>query len=110
MEAAQVGRACVPPRPIASVASGKRMPGKASRVISRAPLTLDMTVVCTSEVATTSVPPPVVTSGPAVVTATVTSAGIDEHSPPPLFEPPAVEVVSLVRTVVPVFISDVGMG
>ena len=77
VEAAQAGRACESPRPIVSVASGKRMPGKVSRAISRAPLTLDMTVVCTSGVATTSVPPPAVTSVPAVITATVTSEGID---------------------------------
>ena len=70
-----------------------------------------MTVVCTSGVAATSVPPPAVTSSPAVFTATVTSEGIDvstgssdvaavrvvERSPPPLSEPPdmlpVVEVV-----------------
>ena len=72
--------------------------------------------MCTSRVAATSVPPPAVTSGPAVATATVTSEGIDvsvgssdvapvpvlepqstsvgervpvvERSPPPLSEPP----------------------
>ena len=116
VDTAQVGRACDSPCPIVSVASRKRMPGKVSRAISRAPLTLDMTVVCTSGVATTSVPPPVVTSVPAVVTATVTIGGIDasagssdvapvpvlepqltpvgesvpavEHSPPPLSESP----------------------
>ena len=71
VEAAQVGRACESPRPIVSVTSGKRMPGKVSRAISRAPLTLDMTVVCTSGVAATSAPPPAVTSVPAVFTATV---------------------------------------
>ena len=116
VDAAQVGRACDSPRPIVSVASGKRMSGEVSRAISRAPLTLGMTVVCTSGVATTSVPPPVVTSVPAVVTAIVTSGGVDaragssdvapvpvlapkltsvaervpavERSPPPLSEPP----------------------
>ena len=77
VEAAQVGRACESPRPIVSVTSGKRMPGKVSRAISRAPLTLDMTVVCTAGVAAMSMPPPAVTSGPAVFTATVTSEGID---------------------------------
>ena len=61
VDAAQVGRACVSPRPIVSVASGKRMPGKVSTTISRAPLILNMTVVCTSGVAMTSVPPPAVT-------------------------------------------------
>ena len=93
VEAAQVGRACESPRPIVSVASGKRMPGKVSRAISRAPLILDMTVVCTSGVAATSAPPPAVTSGPAVVTATVTSEGIDvsagssDVAPVPVLEP-----------------------
>ena len=61
MGAAQDGRECKSPLPIVSVATGKRMPGKVSRAVSRAPLTLDMTVVCTSGVA---VPPPPVTSGP----------------------------------------------
>ena len=54
---------------------------------------MDMTVVCTSGVA---VPPPVVTSDPAVVTASVTSEGIDVSAglsvvaaPGPVLEPPS---------------------
>ena len=77
MEVAQDSRACESPRPIVSIVSGKRLLGKVSKAISRALLTLGMTVVCTSGVAATSAPPPVDTSGPAVVTATVTSDGID---------------------------------
>ena len=55
VDASQVGRAWDSQRPVVSVASGKRMPGKVSMVISRAPLSLDMTVTCTSGVATTFV-------------------------------------------------------
>ena len=99
-----------------SVASGKRMPGKVSMAISRAPLSLAMTDTCTSGVATTSVQPPAITSDLAMSTATVTSGEIDvstgssdvapvpglepnsipvgervpavEHSSPPLSKPP----------------------
>ena len=53
------------------------MPGKVSTAISRAPLSLDMTVTCTSGVATTSVQPPAVTSDPAMSTATVTSREVE---------------------------------
>ena len=93
VEASQVGRACDSHRPVVSVASGKRMPGKVYMAISRAPLTLDMAVVCTSGVATTSVQPPAVASVPVVVTATVTSGGIDasagssDVAPVPVLEP-----------------------
>ena len=59
------------------VASGKRMPGKISTAISRAPLLLDMTVTCTSGVATTSIQPPAVTSDPAMSMATVTSREVE---------------------------------
>ena len=98
VEAAQDSRACESPSPIVSIASGKRLPGKVSRAISRAPLTLDMTVVCTSGVAATSAPPPPGTSGPAVVTATVTSDGIDVSAvssvvaPVPVLKPPSTPV------------------
>ena len=40
----QVSRAGDSHRPVRCVASGKRMPGKVSTAISRAPLSLDMTV------------------------------------------------------------------
>ena len=89
----EVGRAGDSHRPVVSVASGKRMLGKVSMAISRAPLTLDMTVVCTFRVAITSVQPPAVTSVPAVVTATVTSgetnasAGSSDVAPVPVLEP-----------------------
>ena len=56
----QVGRAWDSQRPVVRVASGKRMPGKVSTAISRAPLSLDMTATCTSGVATTAVQPPAV--------------------------------------------------
>ena len=105
VEAAQDSRAYESPRPIVSIASGKRLPGQVSRAISRAPLTLDMTVVCTSEVAATSAPPPAGTSGPAVVTATVTSDGIDVSVvssvvvPVPVLEPPSTPVGECVPVV-----------
>ena len=51
----QVGRAWDSQRPVVRVASGKCMPGKASTAIFRAPLSLDMTAMCISGVATTSV-------------------------------------------------------
>ena len=69
-------------RPVSSVASGKRMPGKVSMAISRAPLSLDMTVTCTSSVAPTSAHPPAVTSIPAMSMATITSGVIDHRMSP----------------------------
>ena len=69
----QVGRAGDSHRPVMRVASVKRMQGKVSTAISRAPLLLDMTVKCTAGVATKAAQPPAVTSHPAISTATVTS-------------------------------------
>ena len=69
----QVGQAGDSHRPVMRIASGKRMPGKVSTAISRAPLSLDMTVKCTAGVATTAAQPPAVTSHPAIGMATVTS-------------------------------------
>ena len=112
----QVGRAWDSQRPAVCVSSGKRMPGKVSTAISQAPPSLDLTVICTSRVATTPVQPPAVTSDPAMSTATVTSREVEislgtsdvapvprskpnsilvgkglptfKHSSPPLSEPP----------------------
>ena len=42
VEVAQVGRVCESPHLIVSATSGKCMPGKVFRAISRAPLTLDI--------------------------------------------------------------------
>ena len=77
MDDPQVDRAGNSPRPVRHVASGKRMPGKVSTPISRAPLSLDMTVKCTAGVATTAAQPPAVTSHPAKSTATVTSREVE---------------------------------
>ena len=77
VDASQVGRAWNSRSPVSSVASGKRMPGKVSMAISRAPLSLDMTVTCTSGVAPASAHSPAVTSNPAMSTATITSIEVD---------------------------------
>ena len=98
VDASQVRRIWDSQRPVVSVASGKRMPGKVSMAISRAPLSLDMTVTCTSGVATTSAQPPVVTSNPAMSTATITSGEIDvstrssDVAPVPRLEPISMSV------------------
>ena len=73
MEDSQVCRAGDSHRPSMCIASGKRIPGKVSRAISRAPLSLDRTVKCTAGVATMAAQPPAVTSHPAIGTATITS-------------------------------------
>ena len=78
VDASQVGRAWDSQRTVSSVASGKRMPGKESMAISRAPLSLDMTATCSSGVAPMSAHPPAVTSIPAMSTATITSGEIEE--------------------------------
>ena len=79
-------------------------PGKDSRTVSRTPLTLDLTVVCTSGVV---VPPPGVNSETVVPPAAVASEGIDVSmsvpvvaTPVPVVEqpsPPVGERVSVVE-------------
>ena len=69
----QVGRAWNSQRPAVRVSSGKRMPGKVSTAISRAP----PSVTCISGVVTTPVQPPAVTSDPAMSTTTVTSREVE---------------------------------
>ena len=59
------------------VGLGKRMPGEVSMVVFPAPLSLDMTVTCTSGVVPMSAQPPAVTSIPAMSTTTITSREID---------------------------------
>ena len=138
--AAQDDRECEPPLPVVDLVTGKCRPGKVSRTVSRTPLALDMTVVCTYGVV---VPPPAVTSGTAVHPATVASKGIDvgtslpvvaapvpvvEQPAPPvgvgvpviefpqplLSEPPDLLPVmaffSFVRTLVLVFLTNAGVG
>ena len=98
VDASQVGRAWDSQQTVSSVASGKCMPGKESMAISRAPLSLDMTVTCSSGVAPMSAHPPAVTSIPAMSTATITSGEIDVNTrssdvaPVPRLEPESVPV------------------
>ena len=74
MGVAQDDRECEPPLPLVDLATGKCKPGKVSSSVSRTPLTLDLTVVCTSGA---GVPPPGVTSDTVVPPATVASEGIN---------------------------------
>ena len=83
--AAQDDRECEPPLPVVDLVTGKCRPGKVSRTVSRTPLALDMTVVCTSGAV---VPPPVVTSGTAVHPATVASKEIDVGTSLPVVATP----------------------
>ena len=76
MGAAQDDRQHVSPAPMVDLVSGKCKPGKVSRMVSTSPLTLDLTVKCTSEV---KVPPPPASTQvvlpPATVAHTGTAAG-----------------------------------
>ena len=80
MDASQVGRAWDSQWSVSSVASGKRMLGEVSLAVSPAPLSLDMTVTCTSGVVPMSAQPPAVTSILAMSTATITSPEIDVNT------------------------------
>ena len=62
-----------PQRSVARVTLGKRMPGEVSMTVSPVPPSVDMTVTCTNRVVPMSTQTPVVTSVPAMSTATVTS-------------------------------------
>ena len=86
MEAAQDDRQCGPPLPVVDLVTGKCKPGKVSRTVSRPPLTLDLTVVCTSSAV---VPPPGVSSDTVVPPATVASEGIDVGTSVPVVAAPA---------------------
>ena len=66
-----------PRRSVARVASGKRMPGEVSMTVTPVPPSVDMTATCTTGVVPMSTQPPVVTSVPAMSTATITSRVID---------------------------------
>ena len=77
VDASQVRRSGYPRWSISSVASGKRMPGEVSMTVSPVPPSLDMTDTCTSGVVPMSTQPPVVTSIPAISTATIASREID---------------------------------
>ena len=86
MEAALDDRQCEPPLPVVDLVTGKCKPGKLSRTVSRTPLTLDLTVVCTSGAV---VPPLGVSSDSVVPPAAVTSEGIDVGTSVPIAATPA---------------------
>ena len=93
---------CEPPLPVVDLVTGKCKLGKVSRTVFRAPLMLDLTVVCTSGAV---VRPPGVTSDTVVPPATVASEGIDVGTSVPVVAAPVpvVEQLSpLVRERVPV--------
>ena len=92
--AAQDDRQHAPPTPVVDLVTGKCKPGKVSRTVSTSPLTLDMTVKCTSGV---EVPPPrastQVVLPPATVAHTVAAAGTSTPfvvTPAPVVEQPGV--------------------
>ena len=65
---------------------GRCKPGKVSRTVSSTPLTLDLTVVCTTSV---FVPSPGVSSDTVVPPATVANEGIDVDASVPVVAAPA---------------------
>ena len=84
VDASQARRSGDPQWYVLSVSSGKRIPGEA---VSPVPPSLDMTVMCTSGVVPMSTQPPVVTSIPAMSTATVASREIDVRPGPSDVDP-----------------------
>ena len=91
---AQDDRQHVPPAPTVDIVSGKCKPGKVSRTVSTSPLTLDLTVKCTSEV---KVPPQAASTQvvlpPVTVAHTGTAAGTSTpfvSTPAPVVEQPGV--------------------
>ena len=73
VDAPPVRRPGDPRRSVARVASGKCMPGEVYMTVSPVSPSVDMTVTCTTGGVPMSTQPPVVTSVPAMSTATVTS-------------------------------------
>ena len=93
--AAQDDRQHGPPAPMVDPVTGKCKPGKISRTVSTSPLTLDLTVKCTSGV---KVPPPgastQVVLPPATVDHTEIAAGTSKpfvSTPAPVVEQPEVQ-------------------
>ena len=86
MGAAQDDRQYDPPLPVVDLVTGRCKPGKVSRTVSRTPLTLDLTVVCTSSAV---VPPPGVSSDTVVPPVTVANEGIDVGTSVPVVAAPA---------------------
>ena len=86
MGASQDDRQYDPPRPVFDLVTGRCKPGKVSRTISRTPLTLDLTVVCTTSAV---VPPPGTSSDTVVPPAAVANDGIDVGTSVPVVTAPA---------------------
>ena len=86
MGAAQADQQYDPPLPVVDLVTGRFKPGKVSRTVSRTPLTLDLTVVCS----TSAVGPPLgVSSDTVVPPATVANEGIDVGTSVPVVTAPA---------------------
>ena len=111
MGAAHDDRQYDPPLPVVDLVTGRCKPGKVSRTVSRTPLTLDLTVVCTTSAV---VPPPGVSFDTIVPLATVANEGIDVGTsvpvvaaPTPVVEQPSppmmegVHVVELLQPLLP---------
>ena len=86
MGAAQDDRQYDPPLPVVDLVTGRCKPGKVSRIVSRPPLTLDLTVVCTTSAV---VSPLGVSSDTVVPPATVANEGIDVGTSVPVVTTPA---------------------
>ena len=86
MGAAQDDRQYDPPLPVVDLVTGRCKPGKVSRTVSRTPLTLDLTVVCTTSAV---VPPPGTSSDTVVPLAAVANDGIDVGTSVPVVTAPA---------------------
>ena len=103
--AAQDDRQHEPPVPVVDLVTGKCKPGKVSRTVSTTPLTLDLTVVCTSGV---KVPPPGVSTQfvlpPATVASTVSAIGTITPvfaAPAPVVEQPGIHARELPKLQLP---------
>ena len=86
MGAAQDDQQYDPPLPVVDLVTGRCRPGKVSRTISRTPLTMDLTVVCTTSAV---VPPPGASSDTVVPPATVANDEIDVGTSVPVVTAPA---------------------
>ena len=105
MGVAQDDRQYGPPLPVVDLVTGRCKPGKVSITVSRTPLTMDLTVVCTTSAV---VPPPGASSDTVVPPATVANDEIDVGTsvsvitaPAPVVEQPSSPVREGVHVVEP---------
>ena len=94
MRATQDGRQYDPPLLIVDLVTGRCKPGKVSRTVSSTPLTLNLTVVCTTSAV---LPPPGVSSETVVPPAIVANDVIDVDASVPVVATPAPVVRLLIR-------------